>query len=324
MGETILLATDDGIALFRFEDGRFTELLRTLSGIALTSVGRPKNAFLAGTRTGILRSTNGGGSWTEAAAGPVTPHIRWLLVHPDRTDLVFAGTEPAGIFVSDDAGLTWTGRPEVERLRDEHGWWLPYSPESGCVRGLAFHGERGYAAVEVGGVLRTLDGGATWDLAPGSSGDPQFRDPPPDHVHADVHSVEVHPSSADLAFAATNAGLYRSRDAGETWMRINADGYTRAVWLDPGDPEHFISGPARSVGRNGTVIETRDGGMTWGALTDGLQSPWPNTMVERFCAIGPDHLAAVLDDGRMTILNRRTGRWGPGPDNPGVVRGIAL
>jgi len=322
MPENTLFATDDGLVVCDFEIGRFTIIRRALERTALTAVAAPEDAIVVGTPTGIRRSADGGASWADANDGLSILHIRWLLAHPDRTGLVFAGTEPAGIFVSTDSGSSWNDRPEVEALRDERGWWLPYSPESGCVRGFAFLGDRGYAAVEVGGVLRTDDGGAAWALAPGSSGDPQFHEPEPGFIHADVHSVEVHPGSPDLVFAATNAGLYRSANGGAVWERINAEGYTRAIWVDPQDPEHVVSGPAAGVGRYGTVIETTDGGKTWERMTDGLSTPWPRTMVERFYAVSPDHLIAVLDDGRIVVFDREARRWQPGPELDAAARGV--
>src|SRR5437588_9052880 len=109
------------------------------------------------------------------------------------------------------------GMPEVANLRDQHHWFLPYSPGAGCVRGFAFHGQRVYAAVEVGGALRSDDGGETWRLAEGSDGNPDFDGPPPPFVYPDVHAIYVHPTSADLVFAATGGGFYRSDDGGQTW-----------------------------------------------------------------------------------------------------------
>ena len=89
-----------------------------------------------------------------------------------------AGTEPAGIFVSRDGAANWRECPEVGQLRDAHHWFLPYSPAAGCVRGFAFHGQRAYAAVEVGGVLRSDDEAQTWQLAAGSDGNPDLAGPP--------------------------------------------------------------------------------------------------------------------------------------------------
>src|SRR5512146_3478587 len=93
----------------------------------------------------------------------------------DQPGSVLVGTEPAAIFRSHDLGITWQGCPEVAELRDHFGWSLPYSPEAGCVRGFALHGSRAYAAVEVGGVLASDNGGQSWQLVSGSDGRPGFR-----------------------------------------------------------------------------------------------------------------------------------------------------
>ena len=127
---------------------------------------------------------------------------------------------------------------------------LPYSPEAGCVRGFAFHGERAYAAVEVGGVLRSDDGGETWRLAEGSDGNPDLDGPPEPFVYPDVHSIDVHPSSPDLVFAPTGGGFYRSIDGGRTWTLLY-DCYCRAAWIDPLDASILCW--ARPMGWNGTV-----------------------------------------------------------------------
>ena len=119
----------------------------------------------------------------------------------------------------------------------------------------------------------------------------------------------MHPSSPDLVFAATNAGLYRSTDGGETWKRINSDGYTRAFWVDGDDPGHILAGPAKNVGRLGTILKSTDGGKAWTPFTNGLETPWPDTMVERFTNLGDRHLGGVLDDGRLIVLDPQTQAW---------------
>jgi photosystem II stability/assembly factor-like uncharacterized protein len=247
--------------------------------------------------------------WFEANRGLSLRHVRWLAYHPDTSDLEFAGTEPAGIFVSHDGAGSWRDCEEVQALRDTHHWFLPYSPQAGCVRSFAFHGRRAYAAVEVGGVLRSDDAGESWRLAGGSTGEPRFDIPAPPLVHADGHSVTAHPASPDMVFAATAEGLYRSKDAGDTWEVTHAGSYCRAVWVDPTDADHIVLGPADSVSRmNGRIEETRDGGQNWQPASDGLDLPWQGRMVERFALVGED-LLAITNDGRVYAAPVRTLLW---------------
>ena len=298
MDALLILATADGVVACERDGDGWRIVNRDLAGRRATSAIAREGVILAGTTDGVFRSDDLGRTWEPASAGLSHRHVRWMAYHPDISDFELAGTEPAAIFVSRDGAATWSERPEVGRLRDTHSWFLPYSPEAGCVRGFAFHGQRAYAAVEVGGLLRSDDGAATWRLAGGSTGNPDFAVPAAPLVHPDVHSVEVHPTSPDLVFAATHSGLYRSADGGATWARIYSGCYCRAVWVDADDPEHIILGPADSVDRNGRIERSRDGGRTWAPASAGLSVPWRRHMVERFLGVG-DELLAVLSNGEL-------------------------
>jgi photosystem II stability/assembly factor-like uncharacterized protein len=185
------------------------------------------------------------------------------------------------------------------------------------VRGFAFHGDRAYAAVEVGGVLRSDDACQTWQLVAGSDGNPDLQGPPAPLVYPDVHSLHVHPTSADLVYAATGGGFYASRDGGATWD-LRYDCYVRAVWPDPADPDHLLLGPADNVDSHGRIEETRDGGRTWTPASGGLQVPWPDYMVERFVP-AEDEVLAVLSNGQLLAAAPGDWHWRRLlPDIPGV------
>ncbi len=305
MKSYLILATNDGVFICEPGDGDWREVQRTLDGRSVTSVIAREGVILVGTRQGVFRSDDLGQTWQEANQGLSTLHVRWLAYHPDISDFELAGTEPAGIFISHDGGESWRARPEVASMRDEHGWSLPYSPEAGCVRGFAFHGERSYAAVEVGGVLISDDRGDTWHLADGSQSDLSY--PPPGSIHPDVHSIEVHPSSLDLVYAPTGGGFYRSWDGGKTWSLLYR-GYCRAVWVDPEDPEHLVLGIAEGVDYNGRIEASRDGGHVWQPASQGLVVPWRRHMVERFTRVG-DELLAVLSNGELLAAPLATLEW---------------
>lgn len=298
----IFLATRTGLIIAEQDSAGWQEVGRGLTKRHVTSVIAREGVILAGTIDGIFRSDNGGQRWVEASQGLSVRHVRWLAFHPDVSDCEFAGTEPAALFVSHNGGDSWQERPEVADLRDQFGWWLPYSPEAGCVRGLAFHGRRAYAAVEVGGTLRSDDGGQTWGLAPGSDGRPVFTLPSSPHIQSDVHSVETHPDSPDLVFAPTSGGFFASHDGGARWELLYPDCYVRAVWVDPADRQRMVLGPSRdSSGTNGRIEVTHDGGVTWQKTA----VSWRRNMVERFKPLD-DQLFAVLAGGQLYQSSRPT------------------
>jgi len=61
-----------------------------------------------------------------------------------------------------------------------------------------------FANVHVGGIPRSIDGGATWQ----STID----------IESDVHEVCAHPTRSNLVIAAAAVGLCISRDGGSTWI----------------------------------------------------------------------------------------------------------
>jgi photosystem II stability/assembly factor-like uncharacterized protein len=299
----IVAATARGLATLEQTAEGWFEAGRVLMRQDVTSVACSDRALLAGTLGGVHRSPDGGRTWWEANAGMGERHIRWLAFHPDDPNLAYAGVEPAAIFTSRDGGETWRESPEVALLRDRYRWDLPYSPEAGCVRGFAFNGRTAYAAVEVGGVLRSDDWGESWDLVPGSNPVGGSGGTGNDRVHADVHSVAVHPLNSDHVYAATGGGLYVSTDGGARWDRLYR-AYCRAVWVDSGAPHHLILGPADSVDRGGRIERSMNRGEDWQPQMAGIEhgldatGSWPRSMVERFTAHA-GNLFAVLSDGRL-------------------------
>ncbi len=312
MAKLLYLATTGGVFMARRAGRGWSRTGEALSGLPITSVTACEGLALAGTKDGIWRSVDGGKKWTQADSHLAIRHVRWLDCSSTGLPVVLAGTEPAAIFISDDSADTWTACPEVEKMRDQYGWFLPYSPEAGCVRGFgvfSFGAElaRVFAAVEVGGVLISNNSGKNWQLVEGSDGNPDMDRALGTLIHPDVHSIDVHPFSPDLVTAATGGGLYRSSDCGRKWKCLYPC-YCRAVWVDPDDPHHIIFGPADGVSRNGRIEESLDGGQTWQPASKGLEVPWPEHMVERFCKID-GQLLALLSNGELWSTRLKKMKW---------------
>lgn len=306
MSDLLYVATQDGVSIQKSDGDGWTCQARKLPGLDVTCISSIGDSIVAGTPNGIYRSDNGGQSWVESSEGLSLPHLRWISHRPTNAETVLAGTEPAGIFLSRDGGRSWLERAEVGEFRDRGEWYLPYSPEAGCIRDFGFHGNRVYAAVEVGGLLVSEDAGMSWRLVNGCTGTPETPEMP-GQIHPDVHTIHVHPSSPNMLLACCGGGLYRSENGGDRWEQLYSC-YCRAAWWNPDDPNHIIFGPADGVSENGRIELTHDGGSTWTPASRDLSTPWPRRMLERVL-VRSDNLFGILSDGTMLQSKRDSLEW---------------
>jgi photosystem II stability/assembly factor-like uncharacterized protein len=125
----------------------------------------PSNAaviYLGGCKdehvSALLRSTDGGNTFTDVSAGLTGPHVQALAVDPRDPNTLWAGTgypfldEPGdGVWKSTDGGSHWI------RAGDELAGLTITALLAPDVPG------RVYAAIADGRIFRSDDGGATWD-----------------------------------------------------------------------------------------------------------------------------------------------------------------
>ena len=319
MTNNLVIATQRGMKFFRRINGYWEERDYSLTSVELTALDMVGDVGLAGSKDGVYITHDAGQSWIMDSKGILTKHIRWVRIHPEDQRYFYVGTEPANIYSKRISESAWHQSQEIPPLRDANKWFMPYSPNPGCVRGFAFHGSRLYAAVEVGGLLVSDDYGDHWELVSGSTGKPR-QSPTEGQLHPDVHSVDTHQASQDLVFAPTGGGFYSSVDGGATWS-LKYDCYCRAVWVDPENSNHLVLGPADGVSRGGRIEETTDGGETWHLIMDSIEERWQDTMVERFIA-SDGEIFAVLSNGKL--LTAKTGDFSwqyllPGINNAAIL-----
>jgi hypothetical protein len=271
-----------------------------------------RTVILAGTYGhGVYRSEDGGRTWVPANDGLTAPALRCLTPDPLRPGAILAGTEPGRLFRSEDGGQNWQDLEGITRIPDHGDWYLPYSPRAGAVRNVYSppgQPNRYLASVEVGGLLRSDDGGETWTCLP------VIND-------VDIHHITGHPAQPDLLYASLGyasrrgggpgdpgyhyGGIARSRDGGQTWQKLEGD-YTRATLVPPSRPDLLLAGPAPQVSREGRIVVSRDGGDHWQPAGDGIDVPMPD-MVELFVSTPDDTVWAVCSGGRL--LCATPGEW---------------
>lgn len=269
-------------------------------------------AILAGSYgQGMYRSRDTGRTWAPANEGLTAAAFRCIGPDPLDPGAILAGTEPARLFRSRDGGRTWHELSGITRIAGHEAWYLPYSPRAGALRNVYAppgSGGRLFASVEVGGLLRSEDGGETWACEPVIDDE-------------DIHFITGHPSEPDLLHAALGyaslthrgqdgsrrrvGGIARSRDGGRTWRKLETD-YTRAVLIPPGHPELVLAGPAPEVSKGGRIVVSADGGDTWEPASAGIETPMPD-MVELFVAAPDSSVWAICSGGRL--LRAEPGAW---------------
>jgi photosystem II stability/assembly factor-like uncharacterized protein len=237
----------------------------------------------------VYRSIDGGRSWDPspeaphhaAAEGAGSLKAIWHLApgHADEPGTLYAGIQPAGLFLSRDGGGRW----EPVRGLNEHATRVSWQPAKG---GLALHSicvdprdaGRIYAAISAGGVYRSDDGGATWKPVNQGVRADYLPDTSPESGHC-VHRIVLNPARPDRLYQQSHTGTYRTDDRGENWLEIT-DGlpsdFGYAVATDPCEPNTVYVIPEESshirttVGGAITVYRSRDAGADWQPLTHGL------------------------------------------------------
>jgi photosystem II stability/assembly factor-like uncharacterized protein len=197
----------------------------------------------------------------------------------DDSEMLYAGIEPAGLFVSRDDARSWQSIDSLNKHPTTDNW----TPAGGplALHSVIVHAqrpERIVCAVSAGGCYRSDDAGGTWrpinrnvraDFLP-------TRFPESGHC---VHKVLSHPLRPDRLYQQNHCGVYRSDDFGDSWTEITANlptDYGYALALDPHDPDTAFVIPEDSshmritAGGKLRVYRTTDAGESWHACTRGL------------------------------------------------------
>ena len=280
-------ATGDGIARIDEDGGRWSVRVALEGSGAHCLAIDPADGetVYAGVREGsVWKTLDGGATWEECAL----PDAGVFSVAVSAADgAVYAGTEPSRLFRSDDGGGSWRALDALLELPSRPTWSFPPRPWTSHVRWIApspHDADLLLVGIELGGLMRSADGGATWqDHRPGAQ--------------PDVHSLAWHPTVPGRAYEAGGGGAAWSEDAGETWRGAD-DGrdrhYTWSVAVDPKDPDRWYvsasTGPfAAHGGRDPQArIFRREAGEPWRTVADGLPDPLPSMPY-----------ALVATDGRL-------------------------
>jgi photosystem II stability/assembly factor-like uncharacterized protein len=224
---------------------------------------RPETVY-AGTQHGLYRSTDHGERWEKLDVPDHGLPVWSLMFDPRDSRVLYAGYENCEIFRSEDGGERWRQLPVSVRFPEVT--LAPGANPAKRVLELAANPanpDEVYGAIEVGGVIRSLDAGEHWENV--SHGQYLNDDT------VDMHGVLVARWRTGTVFAAGRAGLFSSTDQGRHWASarlepLNPKGqtYCRDIREVPGDPKTiWVAAGGAFRSDVGVLFRSNDGGLSW-------------------------------------------------------------
>lgn len=273
----------------------------------------------AGTQGGPYRSADRGDHW-EHLDFPGPEQVVWSFAfHPADPRVMYCGTAPGAIFCSNDGGEHW------RRLPTDLGSdvvQMDFPTRTIAIAINPAHPEDLYAGLEVGGVIRSGDGGNTWQAVNNGLA--------PSEGRLDLHGVQVSAAQPDTVFISVRAGLFRSHDRGEHWepidlRRFSSITYCRDLRVAPYNPRTLyvsLGNAARSA--EGALYRSPDLGETWERADRGF-TPKSTMMAVALTARQPSCVYSCTRDGEVFGTHDGGAMWRayPLPTGTQEVRALA-
>ena len=234
---------------------------------------RDANVVFAGTTDGVCRSTDRGKTFARTNF-PDRTQVWSVMVDPSDSKVVYAGASPVAVYRSEDGGESFRKMPDPampDRAK------MPFACR---VMRFAAHPRRAgelYAALEVNGVMRSKDGGESWQdcskdliqLAQKPHLKSKIVSDTENEGMLDGHAIATTAADPDAVIVAVRMGLFRSTDEGQHWNdmevgRFSPTTYGRDIKVAPQDPNTLYAAlSVAASSKDGGVYRSGDAGKTW-------------------------------------------------------------
>lgn len=240
------------------------------------------------------------GEWQNTPPGVIGNIWNVAPGHASEPGAVFAGTQPAGLFRSEDWGHSWRPVEAINR-HPYRKFWNGTGGGDSCIHSIHVDPrdpKRIYLCVGAGGSYKSEDNGESWELfshnaipthpaakklmAEIAKMGPAPETPPgKDPAGLDeLHRMRLDPGNPDRMWGQAHWGVFLSDDSGANWKDVTeglpsfhgfpigvAKGNPGAAYVVPLDygQDNFRVCPGQFA-----VYRTMDSGKSWQGLTDGL------------------------------------------------------
>ena len=228
----------------------------------------------------------------------------------EEPGVLYAGVEPACLFMSKDGGKTW----KVNEALMNHKTRKKWQPGNGglCLHTVLVNGRRRnriHVAISAVGTLRSDDGGESWRFQNKKVLVDYQPEKFPEYGQC-VHKLATNPSTPDVIYHQNHFGVYRSDDAGENWVDIRNNLPSRfgfPIAADANDPKRAYVAPLEGdfsrIPPDGhfAVWGTDNRGKEWFKLDEGLPGKSYYTVLR-------DGMVADLEDPCGLYFGTTTGQ----------------
>jgi len=241
----VFKSTNSGASWFR----PTTELPFSYVQDLVIDRANPATVYAGIPNEGVLKTTDGGVTWTAVNTGLGNSlYIQSLVMSPADPQVLYVGTMNGAIFKTTNGGASWaparTGVPEsvlyIYSLAID-----PQAPDT-------------VYAGSTHGLYKTTNGGGSWALS--STGMGLRR----------VGALAVGVGSSSTIYAGTDQGIFKSTNGGANWASANVGLLSEEVndlLTDASSPSTLYAGTLV-----GGLYKTTDAAATWSAARTGLTS----------------------------------------------------
>ena len=243
--------------------------------------GDPNRFYFGAVNGGVWETRDAGRTWTPIFDSAPVGSIGALAVAPSDPKVIYVGTgeadmrsdiaQGAGMFRSTDSGQTWEPIGLVDSQQIGRILVDPTHPDVVLVAALGHP----YAANEMRGVFRSIDGGRTWqrtlykDANTGAI-DLAFEPGRPEVVYAALWQTRRPPWNVYPPSSGPGSGLYKSTDGGQTWTALAGHGLPEkpgriGIAVAPSSPKRVF---ALIDAHEGGLFRSDDAGANWTRVSD--------------------------------------------------------
>jgi photosystem II stability/assembly factor-like uncharacterized protein len=235
VSDTAIIVAEDNFIWRSTDDGASWDVVEQFALSGISSFARAGTKLFAAATTGIMTSTDNGGSWTfsEFSNGAYSFSSDSNIVYLGSSSKIFKSTDLGGTWIDVSTGLG-----------------------KGGIQALLFDGTTLFAGTpaDSAGIYKSTNGGTSWD--PAAAGLP---------IGKTIRSLI---SFGAYLFAGTEGdGIYRSSDHGDTWTKLDTNNSLLAqelVFTFCTKDNALFAGAANGI------YKSTDGGATFQRMLNGF------------------------------------------------------